>query len=96
MTRTVFLLSLAFVAALALARVADAQFPILDEVAGRVVQKVQQSSCEELWQSRGKPKSEREQEAIQLLREDPAMMSAFLAQVAAPVATKMFECGMIP
>jgi len=81
---------------LLVAGVAGAQYPILDEIAGKVVQKVQQSTCEQLWQARGKQKSPREQEVIQLLRNDPQMMSAFMNQVATPVATKMFECGMIP
>ena len=31
-----------------------------------------------------------------MLRQDPAMRKAFLDIVAAPIANKMFECGMIP
>ena len=31
-----------------------------------------------------------------LLRNDPQMRTAFLNQVAAPIANKLFECGMIP
>ncbi|CAE6739382.1 hypothetical protein R69927_00794 [Paraburkholderia domus] len=76
------------------------QFPMLDMVANRVVQKYQQSSCEQLWQERaakqGQPKSEREQQAVQLLHTDPQMRAAFIDRVAAPIANKMFECGMIP
>jgi hypothetical protein len=37
-----------------------------------------------------------EQELIQTLRNDPQMRAAFLNKVAAPMANKMFECGMIP
>jgi hypothetical protein len=31
-----------------------------------------------------------------LLRTDPAMRAALINQVAAPIANKLFECGMIP
>jgi len=72
------------------------QFPLLDEVANKVVQRYQQSSCEQLWEQRGKPKSEMEQRVISLLRSDPQMRQEFLGRIAAPVANKMFECGMIP
>lgn len=78
---------------------ASAQYPVLDEVAGRVVQKYQGSSCEQLWQERakkGQPKPPREQQALQMLRDDPQMRAMFIDKVAAPIANKMFECGMIP
>jgi hypothetical protein len=32
------------------AGVADAQFPIMDQVADKVIQKYQTSTCEQLWQ----------------------------------------------
>lgn len=76
--------------------VATAQYPILDEVADRVIQKYQGSSCEELWRKKYEPKPEREQQAIQMLREDPQMRAAFIDRVAAPIANKMFECGRFP
>jgi hypothetical protein len=77
------------------------QFPIMDMVANKVIQKYQQSSCEQLWQERaekqqGMPKPPQEQQAIQTLRNDPQMRMAFINKVAAPIANKMFECGMIP
>ncbi len=72
------------------------QYPLMDEVADRFVQRYRQSSCEQLWQKREQPKSQREQEAVQALRNDPQMRAAFINRVAAPVANKMFECGMIP
>jgi hypothetical protein len=37
-----------------------------------------------------------EQRAIQALRNDPQMRTEFLNLVAAPIANKLFECGMIP
>jgi len=76
--------------------VASAQYPMMDKVADKVIQKYQQSSCEQLWQKRGQPPSQREQEAIQFLHNDPQMRAAFINRVAAPIANKMFECGMIP
>lgn len=91
---------LAFISFLFLARSAAAQFPVVDAVADRVIQKYQQSSCEQLWEekagSQGRPKPPREQQAIQTLRDDPQMRAAFIDRVAAPVANKMFECGMMP
>ena len=78
------------------AGVAYAQYPILDMVASRVIQKYQSSSCEQLWQKKGEPKSMEEQRVIGLLQNDPQMRTAFLNQVAGPIANKMFECGMIP
>src|SRR5262249_37536136 len=87
---------LVLVPALLVTGIAVAQFPILDMMADRVDQKYQSSTCEQLWEARGKPKSEREQELIQMLRGDPQARAAFINKIAAPVANKMFECGLIP
>ena len=94
MTRRVFV----FAGALALlfTGVAGAQYPILDLMAEKVVQKYAQSTCEQLWAERGKAKSQQEQELFQLLRGDPQMRTTFINKIAAPVANKMFDCGMIP
>jgi hypothetical protein len=78
------------------AGIAYAQYPILDRVADKVVQKYQSASCEQLWEKKGAPKSEEEQRVIGLLKSDPSMRTAFINRVAAPIANKMFECGMIP
>jgi len=78
------------------AGIAYAQYPVLDMVAGRVIQKYQSSSCEQLWQKKGEPKSMEERRVIGLLQNDPQMRTAFINQVAGPIANKMFECGMIP
>jgi hypothetical protein len=87
-------------AALVVAGIAYAQFPIMDKVADKVIQKYQNSTSEQLWQERaqgqGKPKPEMEQRAIKLLREDAQMRQAFFNKVSAPIVNKMFECGMIP
>ena len=90
----------AAVAALFAAGIAYAQFPIMDRVADKVIQKYQTSTCEQLWQEKaqgqGQPKPEMEQRAIQALKSDPQMRQAFFNQIAGPVMNKMFECGMIP
>ena len=65
-------------------------------MANKVVQKYKQSTCEQLWQQKAEPKPAMEQELIQTLRNDPQMRAAFINKVAAPMANKMFECGMIP
>jgi len=75
-------------------------FPIMDRIADKVIQKYQQSTCEQLWQQRAEkgkaPEPQMEQEAIQMLKSDPQMRQAFINKIAAPIANKMFECGMIP
>lgn len=99
MTRIQSFVSLAVVASVA-ASVAYAQYPIMDRVADKVIQKYRSSSCEQLWQERaqgkGQPKPEMEQRAIQALRNDPQMRQAFFAKISGPIVNKMFECGMIP
>lgn len=87
---------IALVAALLLVGVAGAQYPILDLIITKVIQKYQQETCEQMWQDKGKPKPPMEQELIQNLRSDPQMRTYFLNKVAGPIANKMFECGLIP
>jgi len=91
-------LSLFAVAAVALAAVntSASQYPMLDTVAQKVIQRYQQSTCEQLWEARGKPKTPEQQNAIGLLKGDPQMRQVFLDEVAGPVANKMFECGLLP
>lgn len=75
-------------------------YPIMEKVAQKVIQKYQTSSCQQLAQEKSQPPSgqkvEMEQRAIQALRNDPQMRTAFINQVAAPIANRLFECGMIP
>ena len=68
----------------------------MNMVADKVIQKYQHSTCEQLWQEKGQPKPPKEQEIVQMLQGDPQMRAAFINKVAAPIANKMFECGMIP
>jgi hypothetical protein len=87
--------------ALCLGGTARAQdFPVLDEIAQKVIAKYQNSTCEQLWEekakSQGQPKSAKEQRAIEILQGDPQLQQAFFSRVATPIVTKMFQCGMIP
>jgi hypothetical protein len=74
------------------------QYPILDKVADKVIQKYQQSTCEQLWEEKSKkaPPSAEEQKVIGFLKSDPQMRTIFINKVAGPIANKMFSCGMIP
>jgi hypothetical protein len=83
------------VAAAFAAGFAWAQYPIMDMVAQKVVQKYQSSTCEQLWANKGKHGPE-EQRLMGMLKSDPQMRQAFFNQIAGPVMNKMFDCGMIP
>jgi hypothetical protein len=74
------------------------QYPIMDMIANKVVQKYQQSTCEQLLQKKEKPqpRPQMEQNVIQALKDDPQMRTAFINKVAPPIANKLFECGLIP
>jgi hypothetical protein len=74
------------------------QYPVMDAVANKVIAKYQGSSCEQLWQKKSTktPPGPEEQKVITLLKGDPQMRQAFIDKIAAPIANKMFDCGMIP
>jgi hypothetical protein len=81
---------------LALSGAALADYPLMNLVADKVIQKYQSASCEQLWAQKSQPKSEQEQRLIGLLKNDPQLRVAFMNKVAGPIANKMFDCGMIP
>jgi hypothetical protein len=85
---------------LGIASAQQPQYPIMEMVVQKVIQKYQTSSCQQLAEERSHPptgtKAEMEQRAIEVLRSDPQMRTAFIDQVAAPIANKLFDCGMIP
>jgi len=91
-----------FASAIALlcAAVNAQQYPVMDRIADKVIQKYQTATCEQLWEERSQkgkaPKPQMEQEALEMLKSDPQMRAAFINKVAAPIANKMFECSMIP
>ena len=94
------LLRLGIVAAMAITSIAYAAYPVVDKIADKVIQKYQTTSCEQLMQEKaekqGKAKSGEEQRTLQFLHEDAGARAEFFNKVSAPIATKMFECGMIP
>ncbi len=87
---------LVVVCALCVAGVAGGQGLILDMVANKVIQKYQGSTCEQLWEKKGQPKSQEEERAVNFLRNDPQARTEFINKIAGPVVNKMFECGMVP
>jgi hypothetical protein len=74
------------------------QYPIMDKVADKIIQKYQTSTCEQLLlkKSEKAPPTPEEQKAIAFLKSDPQMRAAFINKIAPPIANKMFDCGMIP
>jgi hypothetical protein len=74
------------------------QYPILDKLADKVIQKYESTPCEQLMQERANPQppSPQEVKAIEFLKSDPQMRLLFINRVAAPIANKMFACGMMP
>ncbi|MBK6926070.1 MAG: hypothetical protein IPL15_08700 [Comamonadaceae bacterium] len=84
------------VASLGFAGAALADFPLMNAVADKVIQKYQSSTCEQLWAQKQQPKSAEEQRVISLLKSDPQLRTAFMNKVAGPISNKMFDCGMIP
>jgi hypothetical protein len=72
------------------------QYPLIDRISNELIQKYQSASCEQLWQQKGQPKTERQKEFVQLLRDDPQARTYFINQVAAPIVNKMFDCALIP
>lgn len=77
---------------------AQGPYPMVDAIANKIVQKYTSASCEQLWikKSEHAPPSMEEQRAITVLRNDPQMRAEFINRIAAPIANKMFDCGMIP
>jgi len=72
---------------------------VVEQVAERVIAHYQTSSCQTLAQERSHPNAQRAemvQRAAQVLRDDAQVRMQFLNRVAAPVANKLFECGLIP
>jgi outer membrane lipoprotein-sorting protein len=78
----------------------ESQYPMMDKVAQKVIEKYQKSSCEELKAQKEQPPDPQQaamkQKAVVALKNDPKMREQFLSKVAGPIANKMFECGMVP
>src|SRR5262245_31751668 len=69
---------------------AQESYPIMEKVAQKIIEHYQTSSCQQLAQQKSQPRTgpraQIEQRAIQLLRNDPQMRTAFLNRVPAPNA----------
>ena len=88
----------ALAAGLVYVTAAQAQYPMMDMIANKVIAKYQNSTCEQLWvkKSQKTPPTQEEQNALAMLKSNPQMREAFIGKIVAPIANKMFECGMIP
>jgi hypothetical protein len=87
---------LILVPALCLGSVAIGQEMLLDMAANKVITRYQNASCEQLAMQRAAPKTPEQQRAVQFLHNDPTARAAFINKIAAPIANKLFECGLIP
>jgi uncharacterized protein YifE (UPF0438 family) len=83
------------IAALILAGGASAQGMLLDAAADKVITKYQTATCEELKAQRNQPRTDKEKEAVEFLRNDSQARVSFIDKIAAPVLNRMFDCGMI-
>jgi hypothetical protein len=72
------------------------QHPMLDQLANKVIQKYQTSSCQQLAQQKQEPPSPEKVRAVQFLKTDPTLRVYFINKIAGPVANKLFDCGFIP
>jgi ABC-type transporter MlaC component len=99
-SRYVLIVALALFVCVAEAQAPPDPYPIMDAIAQKVIDKYTNSTCVQLAIAKSeKPTGEQavmEQRVIDALKADPQMRAAFIAKVAAPVANKLFECGMIP
>jgi hypothetical protein len=78
----------------------ESRYPVMEKIAQKLIQKYQTSSCEDLAREKSQPPAGEQarikDRAVELLQQDPEMRTEFINRVAAPIANKLFECGMIP
>jgi hypothetical protein len=81
----------------------QSQYPILDKLAQKVIDKYRTTSCADLKAKKEAPKpaepaneAQMKEKVVTMLRNDPKMREHFLNMIAGPIANKMFECGMVP
>jgi hypothetical protein len=70
--------------------------PMLDMLAGMVVENYKSASCEDLKGKKGGPPPQIVAAAVSFLRSNPPLRVKFINKIAAPIANKMFDCGMVP
>ena len=96
----VLILVFAMFVCVAEAQAPASKYPLMDALAQRIIDKYNNSTCVQLAEQKSeKPTGEKaamEQRVVAALKADPQMRAAFINKVAAPIANKMFECGMIP
>ena len=85
-----------FVSAMVVAGALAAQGMLVDAAADKVIKKYQTATCDELKAQKKDPRTDKEKEAIQFLRNDSQARVFFINKIAAPVLNKMYDCGMIP
>jgi hypothetical protein len=88
--------SLGVAVVLAVATPAQAQSPVVNLVAKKVIERYQKSTCDQLWAARSERRGSQEQRVLDMLNDEPQLRQAFIDQVAGPVMNKLFVCGMIP
>lgn len=78
----------------------QSEYPMMEKVAQKVIEKYQKSSCEDLKAQKAQPPDPQQaamkQKVVGVLKNDPKMREQFLNKVAGPIANKLFECGMVP
>ena len=78
----------------------QSEYPMMDKIAQKVIDKYQTSTCEDLKAQKQQPPDPQQaamkQKVVGMMKSDAKMREQFLNKVAAPIANKMFECGMIP
>src|SRR5438132_471001 len=85
-----------FIGTVMIAGAVAAQGVLVDAAADKVIKKYQTATCDELKAQKKDPRTDKEKEAVQFLRNDPQARIFFINKIAAPVLNKMYDCGMIP
>ena len=79
---------------------AQPQYPVVNQVAAKLVAKYKTSTCAQLAQERANPptgaKEAMRQRAGDIMQQNAGIRAAFVAQVAGPIVDKMIVCGFIP
>ena len=78
----------------------QSKYPMMAQITQMVIQKYQNSSCQDLRQQKSQAakgqQAQVQQAIVRQLRNDAQMRAEFIHRVAGPIALKLFECGMIP
>jgi len=72
---------------IAIGGTAQEQHPMLDQLANKVIQKYQTSSCQQLAQQKQEPPSPEKVKAIQFLNTDPTLRTYFINKIAGQLPT---------